>query len=261
MSWLDKLERKVGWIGVPNLLVFIIVGQVVIWSLQMLSDRDLIQHMVFYLPLFLQGEIWRAVSFLLIPPNASFIFIAFAWYIFYMMGSTLESKWGETRFTLYVVIGILATLSTSLIYPNYPVTNEFMGISVFLAFAYLFPDFELALFFVLPVKIKWLGWLSAALLIFQVFTEPLPIKLQAVAGVFNFLLFFGPDMIRWMGSRQRQATVKAKKTAEAVKAEPFHRCAVCGATDVTHPEREFRYRENKAICETCLEAEQKPAEA
>ncbi len=261
MKLLDKLERRLSWMGVPNLVLILIVGQIAAWGLS-LSDPNIINVMVFSLPHFLAGDVWRIVSFLLIPPRAPLIFLAFAWYIFYLMGSSLESKWGETKFTLYIVVGIIATIAASALSivvfgVNVPVDNVFIGMSVFLAFAFLFPDFELNLFFVLPVKVKWLGWLSGAGIAWSVVSGSWPIKLYALASVFNFFLFFGSDIIQIFKSRERRKKHQAKmaKIDAELKSEPFHKCIVCGATDVTHPDLEFRYRKEGAICSDCLEKE------
>ncbi len=261
MKLLDKLERRLSWLGIPNLVLVLIVGQIAAWGLS-LSDPKIINVMVFSLPHILAGEVWRIVSFLLIPPRVGLIFLIFAWYIFYLMGSALETQWGETKFTLYVLVGILSTVAASFLSilffgVNMPTDNTFLSLSVLLAFAFLFPNFELNLFLVLPVKVKWLGWLSGAGIAWSFITGSAPVKLYALASVFNFFLFFGSDIIEIFKSRERRKKHQAKmaKIDAELKSEPFHVCTVCGATDVSHPDRDFRYRKDGAICSVCLEKE------
>src|SRR5690606_31329019 len=104
-----------------------------------------------------QGEWWRIFSFTLVPPNAHWAFIAFALYILYFLGSTLEEAWGTLRINLFLLSGWLLTLGAAWLVPDMIVSNAFIGGSVFLAFAYLNPNYVFYVFFVLPVKVKWLA--------------------------------------------------------------------------------------------------------
>ena len=114
----------------------------------------------------LHGEWWRLITYLFDPPRTNAIFAFFAWYIFYLMGTTLETTWGLFRYNLYLAIGYFASLAFAFLcwfatgVPGQAATNGFLYGSVFLAFARLFPDFELQLFFILPIKIKWLALLT-----------------------------------------------------------------------------------------------------
>ena len=105
----------------------------------------------------LHGEVWRLVTFLCEPPTNNLVFAFFFWYLFFLMGTALESTWGVFRYNVYLLVGWAATVAVSFIQPEAPASAGFLQGSVFLAFAYLYPNFQLLLFFILPVKVKWLA--------------------------------------------------------------------------------------------------------
>ena len=252
MNFLDKLERKLGFLAIPHATLFIIVGQVCAWGLS-LAQPDILRMMYFDPVLVMQGQVWRVFAFPFIPPLTDAIWLLFAWYIFWMMGSALEAKWGEFRFTIYLILGALLGMGASFLIPGVPITNIFWGQTVFLAFAHLFPDFELRLFFVIPVKVRWLGWLVWAQLIFIATGSSWIVKLFLLASVLNYFIFFGKDIVERIKNKKRKAEIKAQKKIE--EQTPFHVCSVCGATDLSHSERDFRYRGEDAICTDCIEKE------
>ena len=141
-----------------------------------------------------------------------YVFIAFTWYIFYLMGSALEGFWGEFRFNLFLLTGWALTLAASFVTPLSPTTNLFIGGSVFLAFARLNPDFELAIFFILPVKIKWLALFTWLMTAYGLIVGSWPVRLQIFASVANFLIFFARDIVRDMrhGRRSMARTAERK---------------------------------------------------
>jgi len=186
-----------------------------------------------------EGQWWRLLTFIFIPPNAHPLFIIFAWYLFYSMGSALEGHWGTFRFNLFLLVGYIVTVAVSFLFPLFPATNIFIGGSVFLAFAFLYPDFEILIFFILPVKMKWLALLTWIGYTYQIFVGPWPTRLVVLASVTNFLLFFGKDILWKIKSGNRQMIRKVKTIS--TKEEPFHRCTTCGITDLSHPQMEFRY--------------------
>jgi hypothetical protein len=121
-------------------------------------------------------------------------------------------------------------------------SSTYLNLSLFLAFAHLFPNFELLLFFVLPIKIKYLGWLQWAFLGFTILTAPFSAKLAALASVVNFLIFFGPELTSQARlnnrSYHRRHQFRANK---APTKEAFHKCTICGRTELDDPKLEFRY--------------------
>ncbi len=241
MSLLDKLERALGRFAVPNLSLYLVIGQVFVLLAWMLGQLDL-GLFVLVPELVKAGEWWRLFSFLLLPPPPGmfgYLFVAFAWYMFYLMGGALESFWGAFRYNLFLLAGLGLTLIAAFLTPGQAATNAFIAGSVFLAFAYLHPDFELALFLILPVKIKWLALLTWVLYAVSFVRGDWSTRFQILASVGNILLFFGADMIRSGRYRSRRAATATQKAAR--EEEPRHRCYVCGKTDRSHPQLDFRY--------------------
>ncbi len=243
MSFLNRLERIFGRLAVPNLTLWIIVGQafVLFGVMAHLLDPDLLRLVPAQV---FDGQWWRAITFLFIPPigaigMVSLVFLAFGWYLFYLMGTALEAYWGVFRFNLFLLIGVALTVGLSFIRPFGEVTNMFLGGSVFLAFAYLNPDFEIIVFFILPVRIKWLALIAWIGYIYQFAVNGWSIRLQVLASVANFLLFFAADIGRTLRHGRRTMARKAERITN--DHEPRHVCFVCGKTDVTHPDLDFRY--------------------
>lgn len=238
MAFLDKLDKKFHNWGIPHLTLQLIIGQSLIFILAQTGRINL--EMIPLIPIrVLQGEVWRLLTFLLLPPTFHPIFIVFAWYMFYLMGSALEQHWGHFRYTVFVLIAYLATLVTSFITPNAASTNAYIGGSVFLAFAFLNPDFQLYIFFIFPVKIKWLALLTWVSYIWTLLVGNWTAKFLVLASVLNFLIFFGRDL--WLMARSRRWRMERQAREFAVQNKPVHRCTVCGITDKDDHTMEFRY--------------------
>ncbi len=241
MSLLDKLERVFGRLAIPNISIYIVMGQVAVLLLALMGRVEL-EWFLFSPGRLAAGEWWRFFSFIFMPPAPGlfgYALIAFAWYMFYLMGSALEGYWGVFRYNLFLFIGYALTLAVSFIPPGHVATNLFLAGSVFLAFAYLNPEFELLLFFILPVKIKWLALLTWAGYAVTCFVGTWADRLQVMASVGNFLLFFGADIFRSaLHGRRRMAHQAASLAASG---EARHTCYVCKKTDQTHPQLDFRY--------------------
>lgn len=238
---LNKLERIFGRVAIAHLALYLVIGQVGVYLLRMIGMLDF-EQIALYPELVKQGDVWRLLAFFFVPPPCGPLFIAFTWYLFYLMGSALEQYWGVFRFNLFILIGAVLTIALGFFTPEYPVSNAFVGGSVFLAFAYLNPEFELAIFFILPVRIKWLAlitWLGYAV---GCVLGGWPTRLQILAATGNFLLFFGHDIFLAMKMRRRRMTVQADRFARSAGGDgPRHRCHVCGKDSDRFPELDFRY--------------------
>ncbi|MEO6873410.1 MAG: hypothetical protein ABI222_01175 [Opitutaceae bacterium] len=244
MPLLDKLERRLGRFAIPHLALYIVIGQVFVLLSSMLGLLDL-SYFVLVPELVRQGQWWRVISFLFMPPPPGmfgYIFTAFAWYIFYLMGNALEESWGGFRFNLFVFTGLALTVAAAFLTPLSPTTNLFIATSVFLAFAWLNPDFELAIFFILPVKIKWLALITWLFSGYYFVRGDWPLRWQIAASIGNFLLFFARDIVQTMRHRQRTMVQHTQRIATANdEPEARHRCYICGKTNLTDPQMDFRY--------------------
>jgi hypothetical protein len=244
MSLLDKLEKAIGRWAIPNLTLFLVMGQVfvVMTTMFKLIDED---KLVYAPILVMRGEWWRLFTFMfqVTLPTSTFgwVFLAFGWYLFYLMGSALEAYWGVFRYNVYLLVSYVLLVGLAFLTPNYAVENMFILGSVFLAFAYLNPDFEMILFFILPVKIKWLAFVYTAVGAAMFFRGDLAVRIQIGASIGGFILFFGRDILRRLGLRNPEGSRRPRTEEKPDEREPRHVCHVCGKTDVTHPQLDFRY--------------------
>lgn len=194
MKWIDKLERKFGRYAIKNLMTYIVILNAVVYMFMMIPGVNIIDKLMLDPSLVLKGEIWRLVTYIFIPPSASPIFIVFVLYFYYIIGSNLENEWGSFRFNLYYFLGMIGTTIAAFITKG-GATPTYINLSLFLAFAHLYPDFQVMLFFILPIKVKYLAWLDWIVIAYSVIFEPVPYKVAAVVSVINFLIFFGPDVV------------------------------------------------------------------
>ncbi|ATC64210.1 hypothetical protein CMV30_09715 [Nibricoccus aquaticus] len=261
MSLLQRLERRLEPFAITNLTLFIVIGQVFVLLTSMMNLIDV--NLLTLVPALVQaGEWWRLFTFVFIPPASGYLFIAFALYLLYLYGSALEHFWGPLRYNLFLLTGWALTVGLSFITPYSIATNIFIGGAVFLAFAWVHPNFELLLFFVLPVKIKWLALLAWAGYAFQFFSGGLSAKLAVAAAVGNFLIFFGADLLRALrqqGRRNPAASLR-RDDEKASATDARHTCSVCNRTDRTNPELDFRYAsDDRCYCTDHLPSRQPTA--
>jgi hypothetical protein len=199
--------------------------------------------MVFDLDQVIAGEFWRAFTFLFVPITMSPIFVIFALYLFYLFGNALEKEWGTFRYNLYVWIAVLMSLISALFVPGSPPASMTINSTVFFAFAWLVPNFTIMLFFVFPVKIKYLAMLAWFFVIFAfmqgIASRDWATVAATVASVANFLIWFGSDILWWIKMKFRGAVERDRKAKEAEI--PFHRCTACKRTEKTDPRLDFRY--------------------
>jgi hypothetical protein len=238
MKILDALNRRFGRYAIHNLTMPLIFGQMLTYGLQYIRP-DLLDRFAFEPQKVLEGEWWRLLTFLIEPPCSMPVFVIFFWYLLYLFGTALEATWGTFNYNLYLLLGYLATVGAAFLTPNIPTGNGFLYGSLFLAFAHLYPNFELCIMFVLPVKIKWLALLQWIGYGFAMLSGNWVIWIKVTASVCNFLIFFSKDIFwraragRWrMAQQVRNITERGK---------PRHECSVCKATNITHPSLHFRY--------------------
>ncbi|MHC4877704.1 MAG: rhomboid family intramembrane serine protease [Planctomycetota bacterium] len=245
MRLLARLERRFGRYAIPNVTLYLIIGQVFFW-LTTFSKPEIMDRIVMIPALILNGEVWRLVTFIFTPPFQMHpVFMFFAMWLFYTMGTALEHTWGTFKYNAYLVLGYLLTVGVSFAFPELPATVTFIGGSVFLAFAHLYPKFTLYIMFILPVQVRWLALLTWIMYGITLITGSWQARLFVLAGVGNFLIFFGQDILDRLRTGRRRMREQAKHMASS-QATAFHECVVCGRTDLTHPKLEFRY------CSQCV---------
>ena len=242
--------------GIPNLMRYIVIGNAAIFILSMfVRNSGALGFLYLNTAYLLRGEIWRIITFAFVPGSSNIFFLAISLYFYYWIGSTLERQWGTARFNLYYFSGILLTVLGALlasVISGHSVTvagSGYLNLSMFLAFACLFPDAQVLLMFFIPVKMKWLAYLDGALFLYDILRSAIAgywagVVLPLVA-LLNFAIFIWPS-VRYAAERRayqhRPQTVHFKKAVKQQQHQGYHhKCAVCGRTDADHPELQFRY--------------------
>ena len=254
--------------GIPNLMRVIVIGNVAVYVLMLLTqanDANALSFLTFNLNALLHGEVWRLVTFVFVPAYSSPFALLISLYFYYWIGSTLERQWGTAKFNLYYISGALLTVLgvvlASLITGNPYLTaagTGYVNLSMFFAFAFLFPDTTVLLFFILPVRMKWLAYLDGALFAFDIIkaigAHNWSGVVLPIVALLNFAVFIWPEVhylkerAKYQNSRKtvqfRQAQQQQAKQAQQQGYR--HKCAVCGRTDTDYPDLQFRY------CSKCV---------
>jgi len=273
--WLNKLERKYGKYAISNLTLYLIIGYVIGYVVSVISP-DLLVALQFNPYAIIHGQVWRIFTWLLlIPRDTNIIFVAIMLFFYYQLGNALENTWGTFKYNVYIFSGILFTIFGAIItyfgiimvgkgqltqadyqiLPSYAgqlvgaaVSTYYITTSIFLAFAAIYPDMQVMLYFVIPLKIKWLGILYAIGIGVDIVFSPWPVKAVIIFSLLNFLVFFFTtrNYARINPSNIKRKQEYRKKIREAHKNTTYengarHKCAICGRTELDDPNLTFRY--------------------
>lgn len=262
-NWIDKLERKFGKYAIPDLMKYLsllyIVGFLLCYS------GIYTQYLALDFGKIFQGQVWRLVTFIVYPPQLftgsalSILFVVISIALYLMIGRSLENAWGAFRFNLYYFTGIFACILSGLISylilganSGILITTDYVFQTMFLAFALMFPDIQLMLMLIIPVKMKWLGILYGALILVDLFENikfiisgyPIYVVnvITIVLSMLNFIVLF-ISMKRGVRVNpvQRKKSKEYKKKISNTLKNRTHTCAFCGVTDKENPDMEFRY--------------------
>lgn len=213
MRLLDRLERKFGRYAIRNLTLYIAALNLLVFFLEIMG-LNAISFLALNPHRIVQGlQIWRLVSFIFIPETMNLIWILFSVYLVYMIGASLERYWGTFKLNMYYLVGIIGCIVGAFITYLFlgfgSMTGYYLNMSLFLAYATLFPEQEFLLFFILPVKVKYLGILNAIFLLYSIVTAiGSGMWYQAVAilvTLINYMIFFGGDFIDWIKLKRKVA--------------------------------------------------------
>ena len=253
-NWLDKMERRFGRYAIRNLTMYLLAGYAIGYLLSFTMPQ-LLTYFTLEPALILKGQVWRLLSWVIIPPNDNIIFVIFMMLLYYSLGNTLESYWGAFRYNVYIFSGILFTVIGAFIvngliggitgfgslYSTY-----YINMSIFLACASIMPDYQLLLYGIIPVKMKWLAILDVVLLAVDAVQGGLIIRIVIIASLLNFIIFFFCN--RNLRGHSAKQAVRRKKFQKQISRPQKqyaggakHRCAVCGRTELDDPTLEFRY--------------------
>lgn len=286
----SKFEKKFGKYAIKNLSLYLIIGYVIGYVIYYINS-DLYSYLTFNPYMILHGQIWRVFTWLLMPPEELGIFTIIMLILYYQLGQGLERTWGTYRYNVYMFSGFLFTIvSAFVLYIVYgllyaqvisdyqvvsmaigsSVSTYYINMSIFLAYAATYPEEQLMFYFLIPIKIKWFGFIYGIYIILDIVrafsyystVQAVIITVLIVASLLNFLLYmilgksrnrFNPNQVK-----RRHQYKQSIRSAKPVNYEggARHKCAVCGRTELDDPNLTFRYCSkcsgNKEYCQDHL---------
>lgn len=260
MNWLNKVEKRFGKYYIPNLMLSITLLSSIVYIFGMINS-GFYGYFILDPSSILKGEVWRLITFVFATPSNSILYI-FSIYLYYIAGSSLEREWGEFKFNFYYFIGVFFTIVVAFInylllvkgigtnainyIQNLVTASTVMNLSLFLAFAKIYPDFQMLLFFIIPVKIKYLGYLNWGIIIVKILNDliinhDIGGALFTIVPVINYLIFFGGNNIR-NAKMKKNSVIKMKDYKKNFNKKSYiHKCEVCGITNEDDNDMMFRY--------------------
>lgn len=269
MNWLNKLERKLGRFAIPNLIVWLIGAYTIGFVLYTVNPNIL--SMLTLSPYhILHGQVWRLVTWIFMPTESNLIFLLIMALFYYQLGTALERNWGTFRFNVYIFSGIIFTvigafilyavyyvldlsiytampaLAESMSYTmSYGFSVNYINMSIFLAFAVMFPDMQVMLYFIIPIKMKWMAIVYGVLIVYNLIMGSWSMRVSIVMSLLSFMVFFlstrnlkryAPHEIH--RRQQFKAQMREPRPGSGITK---HKCAVCGRTELDDPTLEFRF--------------------
>jgi len=244
------MENRFGRFAIPGLVAILAGFQAAVWIMLRIQP-DFISALELHRELVLQGQVWRLVTWIFIPTTSNPFWLLMAIYIMMTISAVLDRSWGAFRTNLYIFGGIISMVIGTLVF-NSPPMGLTLYTSIFFAFACILPDYEFLLFFILPVKVKYLAMISGALLLLSFISEPLA-RGSIFFSVLNFLIAFGPGFIK--GMKHRAVVTERRSRFESAQKQDtphFHKCHQCGKTDMDDPHLDFRVTDDgEEYCTVC----------
>ena len=252
--------------GISNLMLYLCLGSAIVYLFSLFSQNYILYSILcFDRELILQGQVWRLITYPLTYGLGSLnlIVVGISLVCYYSLGRAMENLWGTCRFNLYYFTGILMMDVYCMIFGG-RADVYYLNLSLFLGYATLYPNAQFLLLYIIPVKAWIFALLDLLLVVYGLIVYPFPSNLFSVISLANYFLFFGKDIVNvfpisWRANASRLFRRKKKKTAGSAKTIPFpsagsyaastasvkapynHRCTVCGRTDISDPDLEFRY--------------------
>ena len=286
-DFLNNMERKYGRKAVPH-LTSIMIGLIAAGYVLQVAAPKLSDYLTLNPYLILRGQIWRILTWVLIPPQGFDIFTIIMLFFYFSIGMSLERTWGDFRYNIYIFGGILiSVVAAFLTYAVLPAaggvpamvtgaaigaffSTQYICTSILLAYAATFPDAVVLLMFVIPVKMKYFGFIYAAFMLYDIVQCFRAVSVRGIiyiipviamaASLVNFAIFFFTSRNRVQltpqqkkrqkefrrqileaDSRRQAAGEGAGSGQKVVEIGPRHRCEVCGRTNLSDPDLEFRF--------------------
>lgn len=264
-KFLNTLERKIGRYAITNLSLYIIIAYIIGYILYFTGSVEFISLNPYYIA---RGQVWRIITWILVPPSSFDLFTIIMLYFYYQIGTALERTWGAFRYNVYIFSGILFTVIGAVVLylistangldplsAGYLVSAGFstyyINLSIFLAFAATYPNVTVLLFFVIPVKMKWMAYVDVAILAYQFIVSGMAGRIAIVMSLLNFLVFFlttrnyksisPKEMYRKRAFRNATQGSYSGASNTRGAAITKHKCAICGRTEKDGDNLEFRF--------------------
>ena len=258
MKFIDKLERKFGRFGIPNLTIYMIVCYVIGYAL-MIVNPGILNWLSLEPAYILRGQVWRLVTWVLYPPSTSGVlwFAIAVLFFYYPIGTSLERTIGTFKYTLYILSGVIFTiLGAFILYfllGGNVLSTYYISLSTFLAYAMCYPDMQVLLMFIIPVKMKWMAIFYVVIVVYEMIQYIMAgawyLVIPIVASLLNFIIFyFGTkDFSRYnpkeihRRNEFRRAMEPQGRMKSGSGSVTKHKCAICGRTELDDPNLEFRF--------------------
>ncbi len=247
--------------GIPNLMLYVALGSAIVYLMSMVDESQTLYFaLCFDRAKILQGQVWRLFTYAFTYNGGNLLITAIGLLCYFSLGRAMENAWGTFKFNLFYLTGVVLMDVYALVF-NMNADIYYLNLSLFLGYATLYPNAQFLFLFIIPVKAWIFALIDLAMILYQLIVYPWPFNVFPVVALANYLLFFGKDVLNviphsWRINASRLFRKKAPKktgtipfnvagsyeaTVTRAKAPYTHRCTVCGRTDVTNPELEFRY--------------------
>ena len=262
MNFLNKMERKIGKYAIPNLMIYLIAAYCIGFVIYTVNPNFML--MLTLSPYhIMHGQVWRLITWILMPTDTRVFSLLIMALLYYQLGSALERSWGTFRFNVYIFGGMLFTvigafilygiyaaagtgsLETISLISSLTFTTNYINLTIFLAFAVMYPEMQILLFFIIPVKMKWMAVVYAVLIAINLILTSWGGRIAIIMSILNFLIFF---LSTRNYRRVSPKEIHRKQVFKAQMREPRrgsmvtkHKCAVCGRTELDDPNLEFRF--------------------
>lgn len=262
---MSKFEKKFGKYAIPNLTMILIMCYVAGYLLEIMMP-DIVMYLRLDPYAILRGQVWRLFTWLLIPPESLNVFTIVMLFFYYSIGTTLERTWGTYRYNVFLFSGMFFTILSSflclglfcLLQKDASATPEllklvsagigasfstfYISTSIFLGFAMTYPEAQVLLMFIIPVKVKWIGMFELGFLLLALLTDGIPVRFAIGAALLNVLIFYlSSKGYMQISPKQIKRRSDFKREVKRSTSVTRHKCAVCGRTEEDAPELEFRF--------------------
>ena len=259
---MSKFEKRFGKYAISNLSLILILCYVVGYIIQLIN-RNFLLYLTLDPYAVLHGQIWRLFTWIIVPPSMLDPFTIIMLLFYYNIGTSLERTWGTYRYNVYLLSGMFFTMIGSFVwltiqyFAGGPAQNlgfasiqvspyfstYYINMSIFLAFAATFPEVQVLLMFLIPVKVKWMGILYGLVFVYDfLFVGSLALRIAIGSSLLNFVVFFLTSRNHvHMSPKQMKRRAEFRQDIRRNSRVTRHKCAICGQTEDDDPSLEFRF--------------------